>query len=119
MPAHAADVDRTQLNGRLRTRQFARNSQRLTMRDGRTRWRRTRVAVVRHSWMAVALGAASLGGSAAAQTQYSVENPTPLPPERLGVLDRPRPGYDPIGLEWGPYYIFPRLDLSTTYDSNV
>jgi len=69
--------------------------------------------------MAVALGAASLGGSAAAQTQYSVENPTPLPPERLGVLDRPRPGYDPIGLEWGPYYIFPRLDLSTTYDSNV
>ena len=67
-----------------------------------------------------AIGWVAAGGTATAQTaQYPVENPTPVPVENLSVLDRPVPSYEPIGLQWGSFYVFPRLDLSATYDSNV
>ena len=76
--------------------------------------------LVRYCGLPTALGSLAVAGAAAAQSlQFPVETPTPVPVENLSVLDRPAPGYDPIGLQWGSFYVFPRLDLSATYDSNV
>ena len=37
----------------------------------------------------------------------------------VGVLERPRPDYDALGLRTGGFLIYPKLDLSETYESNV
>jgi hypothetical protein len=88
------------------------------MRDPAAKRRRKRL--VRYCWLATVLGSQAMVRVAAAQSsQYPVESPTPVPVENLSALDRPVPGYEPIGLQWGSFYAFPRADLSATYDSNV
>jgi hypothetical protein len=39
--------------------------------------------------------------------------------EKLSVLERPRPEYDPIGYRFGPYTVVPSLELGETFDSNI
>jgi hypothetical protein len=39
--------------------------------------------------------------------------------EKLSVLERPRPEYDPIGYQFGPYTVVPSLELGETFDSNI
>ena len=36
-----------------------------------------------------------------------------------GVLDRPKPELDPLGVRAGGFLIFPKVELGTTYDDNV
>lgn len=36
-----------------------------------------------------------------------------------GVADRPRPGYDPIGIRAGSFVILPSVNVSETYDDNI
>lgn len=39
--------------------------------------------------------------------------------ERQSVLQKPRPDYDPLGVRVGSFLVYPAIDLSETYDSNV
>ena len=39
--------------------------------------------------------------------------------EPLGVMDRPRPDYDPKGLPLGAFRLRPALDIGVTFDDNV
>lgn len=41
------------------------------------------------------------------------------PAKTLGVRDRPRPEYDPLGIQIGTFTAFPALTLSTSYDDNI
>jgi hypothetical protein len=69
------------------------------------------------------------GASPAALAQVSLPSPGPgsfgnqAPeagaPERVSVAQRPHPDYDPIGARLGGFLIFPSVDLSETYDSNI
>lgn len=42
-----------------------------------------------------------------------------LADEPLGVMDRPRPDYDPKGLPLGAFRLRPALDVGATFDDNV
>jgi hypothetical protein len=42
-----------------------------------------------------------------------------LPQKTVGVLDRPRPEYDPLGIRAGIFDISPSLVLEETYDENI
>jgi hypothetical protein len=35
------------------------------------------------------------------------------------VIDRARPEFDPVGLRFGEYYLFPRAELGEAYNSNI
>ena len=39
--------------------------------------------------------------------------------EKVSVLERPRPEYDPVGYRFGPYTVIPSLDWGETFDSNI
>lgn len=39
--------------------------------------------------------------------------------ENIGVLQRPRPDYDPIGIPLGSFLLFPKLTVSAQYDDNI
>ncbi len=82
----------------------------------------------------ISLGASAviLAASAAfAQQSYSTM-PTPVPafpgnalqpagvaPELTTPAERPRPDYDRLGMREGAFLLFPTIDLSETYDSNI
>ncbi len=48
-----------------------------------------------------------------------VETPEDATPERLSVLDRPRPDYDPLGGRVDTFLWYPSAELEGTFDSNV
>lgn len=71
---------------------------------------------------------AVLAGSSAAFGQVQLPGPAPgnfgaTPPATtaagVGVLERPHPDYDPLGVRAGSFIIFPRVDVGANYDSNV
>jgi len=71
---------------------------------------------------------AVVAGAPSAFAQVQLPGPAPgnfgtTPPEATaageGVLSRPHPDYDPLGVRAGSFIVFPRLDLAELYDSNV
>ena len=60
----------------------------------------------------LALGLAP--GSAVAQSAYYFDRN-----HNVGVLDRPRPDYQPLGIVVGPFTLSPSLNISPQYDSNI
>lgn len=51
-----------------------------------------------------------------------LDSPIPLDVREgqlIGVLERPRPEYDPVGLPLGGFTLLPRVQLATAYTSNV
>jgi len=74
----------------------------------------------RKSTLAIALVLGPLMvGPAAAQSIPGPLPPEATVPERQSVLQRPRPDYDPLGARVGSFLIFPSVNLTETYDSNV
>jgi len=45
--------------------------------------------------------------------------PAAVGPRSETVFNRARPDYDPLGIPWESFLIFPSLSLSGTYDSNI
>jgi len=80
------------------------------------------------AWVAGALALLVTGGAAVAQTPAvgpfpawpgaSLE-PAAVGPRSETVFNRPRPDYDPLGIRWGSFLVFPSLALTGTYDSNI
>jgi hypothetical protein len=61
---------------------------------------------------------APLAASGAANPT-SLLTPDVTEPERQGVLDRPRPDFDALGLRAGSFLAFPNAEVTENYDSNV
>ncbi len=40
-------------------------------------------------------------------------------PRNVTVAERPRPGFEPLGIRAGTFFIYPRVSVLTVYDSNV
>jgi hypothetical protein len=80
-----------------------------------------RVARIGQGAALAVLLAGGFGGGARAQGSYIVPN-LPLDVDRgrnVGVLDRPRPEYEALGVVAGGFMLRPRVELSTIVSDNV
>ncbi|HEY9233863.1 MAG TPA: outer membrane beta-barrel protein [Phenylobacterium sp.] len=64
----------------------------------------------------VAAGASALLSAHGAKAQ---ENPLFKRGENVGVLERPRPGYEALGIRTGSFVLYPKATFRVEYDSNV
>jgi hypothetical protein len=60
-----------------------------------------------------------VAGAAFAQGAPSAANAEIARPGNIGVLDRPRPDYEAMGIRTGVFVAYPRLTVRTLYDDNV
>lgn len=84
---------------------------------------------MRARWGALVAALAAVGSSSVAMAQQIMPGPGPGSfgagppeggaPETQGVLQRPRPDYDPLGVPLGSFIVFPSAVLTENYDSNV
>jgi hypothetical protein len=57
--------------------------------------------------------------SGAAQPMIPGTQPVSTAVEDIPVMSRPRPEYDPLGVRVGTFVLYPKMELSATYDDNV
>jgi len=66
----------------------------------------------------ILLPVASWGQAASPVAVPDLTQPT-FAEEKLSVLERTRPEYDPVGYRFGPYTVLPSLEIGETLDSNI
>ncbi len=65
--------------------------------------------------LAAAAATTAAGLSPLASAVSQAQEPQPNVP----VQERPRPAFDPLGIRLGNFLVFPRLEVTETYNSNV
>ena len=65
------------------------------------------------------IGTLALVGAAFAAPVALAQQPAPEPERNVTVEERRRPQFDPLGIRAGAFLIFPSLQVSGEYDSNV
>lgn len=69
--------------------------------------------------IAAALVGAVFAAPAAAQERGSLEDETFVITRNISVLDRARPGYEPIGARFGSFFLRPKLEVREEYTDNI
>jgi hypothetical protein len=123
--------------GRRRSAQAVSPGDPAVVRGDQTVFSTSRCGMIKTAVFAVtALGVALYASGGHAQSMIP-EMPVPTPPvaptdasqrpEQFGqflqrgqsVLDRPRPEYDPLGLRYGSFFLYPRITADEVYNDNV
>ena len=78
-----------------------------------------RVTDARH--LAALVGCIALFAAATANAQIipGANAPAVTDPDRVAVLDRPRPEWEALGVPAGGFMLFPKLTIDAEYDSNI